>query len=209
MTAAELTISDQPDHAMLRQDRGGNYVRCAPGEDIAHPRPGDVILIRGRGWLGRIIRAVQRVRYRREEDHPFAYWSHAALVVTPWHLIEVIHAGVIMGKIEKYRDHEYHYVYLELSESDRGKAVAFAYSCLRQKYGLSSFLLLAASVLLGDRFTVPDRGQHGCVALIVRALQRAGMAFEQRPNDMTPADLAKRFGVVPNPTLRQAAAEPA
>jgi hypothetical protein len=102
-----------------------------------------------------------------------------------------------MRKIEKYRDHEYHYVHLELSESGRSKAVVFAYSCLRQKYGVSSFLLLTASVLLGDRFKVPDRGQHGCVALIVRALQRAGMTFEQRPNDMMPADLAKRFGVVP------------
>jgi hypothetical protein len=194
---AELTISDQADLAPLRQERAGKYVRCAPGENIPDPRPGDVILIRGRGWLGRIIRAGQRVRYRRKEDHPFAYWSHAALIVTAWHVIEVSHAGVIMRKIEKYRDHEYHYVYLELSESDRSKAVTFAYSCLRQKYGVASVLLLAASVLLGDRFKVPDRGQHGCVALIVRALQRAGMTFEQSPSDMMPADLAKRLGVVP------------
>jgi hypothetical protein len=158
MATAELTISDQTDLALLRQERTGKYVRCAPGEDITNPRPGDVILIRGRGWLGRIIRAVQRVRYRKQVDRPFAYWSHAALVVTPWHLIEVISAGVIMHKIEKYRDQDYHYVYLELSESGRSKAVAFAYSCLRQKYGVSSFLLLAASVLLGDRFKVPDRG---------------------------------------------------
>jgi hypothetical protein len=197
MAAAELTISDQPDLASPRQGRVDNYVRCAPGQDIANPRPGDVVLIRGRGWLGRAIRAGQRVRYRREKDHPFTYWSHAALIVTPWHLIEVVHAGVIMRKIERYRDHEYHYVYLELSESDRSKAVAFAYSCLRQRYGLSSFLLLAVSVLLGDRFNVPDRGQHGCVSLIVRALQRAGMTFDQSPNDMTPADLAKWFGVLP------------
>lgn len=197
MATAELTISDQPDLAPLRQERAGKYVRCAPGEDIADPQPGDVILIRGRGWLGRIIRVVQRIRYRKKEGHPFAYWSHAALIVTPWHLIEVIHAGVVMRKIEKYRDHEYHYVYLDLSKSDRSKAVAFAYSCLRQKYGVSSLLLLAASLLLGDRFKVPDRGQQGCVALIVRALHRAGMTFEQRPNDMMPADLAKRFGVVP------------
>jgi hypothetical protein len=197
MATAELTMSDQIELASFRQGRAGTYVRCAPGENVAAPGSGDIILIRGRGWLGWIIRAVQRVRYRREEDHRFAYWSHAALIVTPWHVIEVIPAGVMMCKIEKYRDHDYHYVHLELSESDRSKAVAFAYSCLRQKYGLSSFLLLAASVLLGDRFKVPDRGQHGCVALIARALQRAGMTFEQRPNDMMPADLAKRFGVVP------------
>jgi hypothetical protein len=197
MATAELTISDQTDLAPIRQERAGNYVRCAPGESAAAPRPGDVILIRGRGWLGQVIRAVQRVRYRKQEDHPFAYWSHAALIVTPWHLIEVVHAGVVMCKIENYRDQEYHYVHLDLSESDRSKAVRFAYSCLRQKYGRSGFLLLALSVLLGDRLKVPDRGQQGCVALIVRALQRAGVTFEQRPVDMTPADLAKRFDVMP------------
>ena len=113
------------------------------------------------------------------------------------HLIEVVHIGVVLRKIEKYRDLEYHYVHLDLSESDRNKAVSFAYSCLRQKYGLSGFLLLALSVFLGDQFKVPDRGQQGCVALIVRALQRAGVTFERRPVDMTPGDLAKRFGVLP------------
>ena len=47
----------------------------------------------------------------------------------------------------------------------------------------------------GSKF--PDRGQQGCVALIVPALQRAGVRFEQRPSDMMPSDLAKRFGVLP------------
>jgi hypothetical protein len=157
-----------------------------------------VILIRTTTLLGTLIRLFERMRFRTQTDRPFTYWSHAALVVTSvGHLIEVVHTGVVLRKIEKYRDHEYHYVYLDLSESDRSKAVSFAYSCLRQKYGLRGFLLLALSVLLTDRFKVPDRGQQGCVALIVRALQHAGMTFEQRPVDMTPADLAKWLGVTP------------
>jgi hypothetical protein len=157
-----------------------------------------MILIRSTTWLGELIRFFERIRFRTESDRPFAYWSHAALVVaSTGHLIDVGQAGVVIRNIEKYRDQEYHYICLDLSDSDRRKAVAFAYSCLRQKYGLSSFLLLALAVLLGDRFKVPDRGQQGCVALIVRALQRAGVPFEQAPSDMTPADLAKRFGVMP------------
>jgi len=182
MAAPELTSSNQTDLTSLQQGRAGKYVRCAPGQEVADPRPGDVILIRGRGLVGRAIRAVQRVRHPMREDHPFAYWSHAALFVTPWHLIEVIPAGVIARKIEDYRDREYHYIHLDLSETQRRA---------------SSFLLLAVSVLLGDRFKVPDRGQAGCVALIARALGCAGITFEYGPSDMTPADLAKRFGVVP------------
>ncbi len=40
-------------------------------------------------------------------------------------------------------------------------------------------------------------GQQGCVALIVRALQKAGMTFDRAPPDMMPADLAKHFGILP------------
>ena len=57
--------------------------------------------------------------------------------------------------------------------------------------------LLAIAILTGDWFEVPDRGQQGCIALIARALQRAGMTFVRKPADMTPADLAKQFGVLP------------
>jgi hypothetical protein len=139
-----------------------------------------------------------RIRCRRAGDRPFAHWSHAGIIVSPLgHFIEVLHNGVALGNIEKYRDQEYHYAYLVLSGPDRIRAAQYAYSCLRQKYGRLSFLLLALAVLMGDRFQVPERGQQGCVALIVRALQRAGVTFERRPTDMTPADLAKRFGVRP------------
>ena len=174
------------------------YARCGPGESITDPRPGDVVLVRGAGWLGKAIRFFVRMRCRRNGDRPFAYWSHAGIIVSPQgHLVEVVHTGVVLSRIEKYRDQEYHYVYLDLSAADRTRASRYAYSCLRQKYGRLSFVLFAFAVLWGDRFEVPDRGQQGCVALIVRALQRAGITFARRPADMTPADLAKRFGVMP------------
>jgi hypothetical protein len=174
------------------------YAHCGPGESIPDPRPGDVILVRGTGWLGKAIRFVVRIRCRRNGDRSFAHWSHAGIIVSPQgHLVEVLHTGVVLSSIERYRDQEYHYIYLNLSAADRTRASRYAYSCLRQKYGRLSFVLFALAVLLGDRFEVPDRGQQGCVALIVRALQRAGMTFARRPTDMTPADLAKQLGVMP------------
>jgi hypothetical protein len=42
----------------------------------------------------------------------------AALIVTPWHLIEALPAGVMLRKIERYRYHDYHYICLNLSTSD-------------------------------------------------------------------------------------------
>jgi hypothetical protein len=174
------------------------YTHCGPGESIGDPRPGDVVLVRGAGWLGKAIRFFVRMRCRRNGDRPFAHWSHAGIIVShQGHLVEVLHTGVVLSRIEKYRDQEYHYVYLDLSAADRTRASRYAYSCLRQKYGRLSAVLFAFAVLSGDRFEVPDRGQQGCIAMIVRALQAAGITFARRPTDMTPADLAKRFGVMP------------
>jgi hypothetical protein len=174
------------------------YTRCAPNESIGDPRPGDIVLIRGTGWLGKAIRVFVRIRCRRMADRPFAHWSHAAIVVSPrGHLVEVVHTGVVLSSLEKYRSQEYHYVHLNLSAADRTRASHYACSCLRQNYGRLSFILLALAVLTGDRFEVPDRGQQGCVALIARALLGAGVTFARRPADMTPADLAKQFAVMP------------
>jgi hypothetical protein len=178
--------------------RSVTCLRCGPGEGISQPRPGDVVLIRGIGWLGKAIRFFVRIRCRRKADRPFAHWSHAAIIVSPrGHLVEVLHTGVVLSSLEKYRSQEYHYVYLNLSAADRTRASHYAYSCLRQNYGRLGFILLALAVLTGDWFEVPDRGQQGCVALIARALRCAGVRFARRPADMTPADLAKQFGVMP------------
>jgi ribosomal protein L37E len=201
MSEAELKERHAPAPAGSAPAATGSAVacrRCGPGESISDPRPGDVVLIRGTGWLGKSIRFFIRMRCRRNGDRSLAHWSHAGIIVSPQgHLIEVIHTGVVISRLENYRDQEYHYVYLDLSAADRTRASSYAYSCLRQKYGRLSFILFALAVLTGDWFEVPDRGQQGCVALIVRALQRAGVRFARRPTDMTPADLAKNFGVMP------------
>ena len=187
--AAAVPVADRPAIA---------YTHCRPGEGICDPRPGDIVLVRSAGWLGKAIRLLVRVRCRRESCLSFAHWSHAGIIVSAQgHLVEVVHTGVVLNRIENYRDQDYHYVRLDLSAADRTRASRYAYSCLRQKYGRLSFLLFALAVLSGDRFEVPDRGQQGCVVLIARALHRAGITFARRPTDMTPADLAKRFGVMP------------
>jgi hypothetical protein len=174
------------------------YRRCGPGESIPDPRPCDIVLIRGTGWLGKSIRFFVRMRCRRNGDRPFAYWSHAGIIVSSQgHLIEVVPSGVVLNCLENYRAQEYHYVYLDLSAADRARASSYAYSCLRQKYDRLGFVLLTLATLTGEWFEVPDRGRQGCITLIARALQRAGVTFSRRPADMTPADLAKNFGVMP------------
>ncbi|MBV8565802.1 MAG: hypothetical protein JO273_10140 [Methylobacteriaceae bacterium] len=189
-TAEKVVADDAP-----RPPAGGRF---RPGTGITDARPGDVVLIHGVGRLATFIRFFQRLRYRSPNDRPLTYWSHAALVVhSEGYLIEVLHTGVVMSSIKKYRDQDYYCVRLGLSEADRRAAARFAFSCLRQKYGALGFVLLGFSLLSGDLFEVPDRGQQGCAAMIVRALEQAGLKFDRKPPDMMPCDLAKHFGVVP------------
>jgi hypothetical protein len=195
---AELPASAAAAIVPAANRQPASYTRYAPGEGTANTRPGDIVLVRGEGWLGRAIRAFVRIRCRRLADRPLAHWSHAAIIVSSGgYLVEVVHTGVVLSNLEKYRGQEYHYVHLNLSAAERTSVAQYAHSCLRQNYGRWSFFLLALAVLTGDWFEVPDRGQQGCVALIARALQRAGVTFARRPADMTPADLAKQFGVMP------------
>lgn len=174
------------------------YGHYGPGETISHyPRPGDIILVRHKHWLSLLIRSFVRIRCRAPADRPYAYWSHAALVLnSSGHMVEVNSRGVVVSHIRQYRECDYHYVWLDLPDAGRKAAVQYARSCLKQKYSLRNFLLLAASIPLGDRIPIPDGG-HGCVSLVARALQEAGIRFDRKPTAMTPADLAKRFGVTP------------
>ena len=173
------------------------YVRCPPGEIVTGLRRGDIVLIRGPGWLGRAIRLGAWRRFRKD-DRRYGYWSHAALVVNDaGHLLEVHARGVGLCDIEKYREADFCYVRLALGEDARREAARYAYGCLGQRYDLAGFLLLGLSVVLGDRLRVPDNGRPGCVSLIARALERAGVTFDRAPPEMMPADLARRFGVLP------------
>jgi hypothetical protein len=173
------------------------HVRCPPGEIITGLRKGDLVLIRGPGWLGRAIRLGAWRRFRKD-DLRYGYWSHAALVVNDaGHLLEVHARGVGLCTIEKYRATDFCYLRLDLSEAARREAAHYARGFLGQRYDLAGFVLLGLSVTLGDLFRVPDTGRPGCVSLIVRALTRAGITFDRAAPDMMPADLAKRFGVLP------------
>jgi hypothetical protein len=188
--------------ALLRPDAGSAGrragVHCPPGQEFPHPRPGDLILVRGETWIGRCIRAFERVRCARPHERAYARWSHVALVVSvSGLLVEAMPGGMRLRPIGFYRSKDYHYVALDLSDAQRGAAVHHVYSCMRQPYDVAAFFMLALSILLGGRLRVPDRDRPGCVATIARALRSAGLDLPRRPTDMTPSDLAKWFGVRP------------
>jgi len=179
-------------------DTGHVVVRCGPGEGIEQPRAGDVLLIRGTGWIGRVIRFGQRMIYLGSERRDLAHWSHAALVVSRHgYIVEVVYNGVRLTRLEGYRPYEYHYVRLDLSEEDRANAARYASSCVRQKYARMTFVLLTLARVFRVPLRISDWGGQGCITLIARALESAGLTFDRPAIELTPADLAHRLGVKP------------
>lgn len=173
------------------------YERYAPGEEVADPQTGDVLLIRGRSWPSVIIRWAERRRPRA--DRRYGHWSHCALVAGPSGLLfEVTSAGVVVRHVSAHRDEEYHYVRLDRPPEERLRAALYAKDFVGRRYTVLSFLRLGWNLVIRwPRLSVPDRGQQVCASLVGRALERAGERFALPPHELMAADLAKHFGVVP------------
>ena len=172
--------------------------RFGPGESIARPKPGDFILVRGHGLISPLIHWVQRLRFSRHEDRKFLHWTHVALVTsTHGRIVEVVPRGVVAQQIEKYRRAEYHYVHLDVPDSDRWAGVLFAELCVGQPYGRLSFLALGLAALTRRQLQIQDPRRQHCVSLVIRALERMRGEFGREALDMMPADLAKHYNITP------------
>ncbi len=168
-----------------------------PGETAPHIAPGDFILVRGRSVASTAVRMAQRLKGRARRGSAARIWSHAALVVGhAGRLAEVVAAGVVITDLEKYRPFEYHLVRLDLSLDERRRVVHQALGALGRPYGRWGPLLYGLALLSGGRVR-GDWPRQNCAALIAHAL---GGVDPPLPvcYDLTPADLAVHFGVVPS-----------
>ena len=174
-----------------------NVERYGPGTDVAAPRVGDFILIRGSSWVSRVIYGAERRRPRAVR--PYGYWSHCALVASRYGtIIDVTNRGVVVRHISRYRDNEYHYVRVDRPELDRIEAVRVASKAVGQHYAVLSFLRIGWNLVVRrPRITTPDRGQQVCASVVARALAHAGFEFSSPPHEMMATDLAYHFGVLP------------
>jgi hypothetical protein len=54
---------------------------------------------------------------------------------------------------------------------------------------------IACTMISGGRFTFHIPGQEICSGIVARARERAGALFHTTPSHVTPADLARFYGV--------------
>lgn len=193
----------------MKAFKGGFYMtpwhRPVPYPVGVEPRewkPGDIILTHtSQGFFGKLIRFGQRLRYRGE-DAPFAWFNHAALVVSKdGDLVEALGKGIIRTHARRYDTNYYAYVDTGLTRGEREKAVQYAERVvdLHTKYGWAQIVSISLSLLLGSKVQLGASGQNICSGFVASALQTGGYWFEKdeavvTPAFVTPADLAHAFG---------------
>jgi hypothetical protein len=179
-------------------NRAVHIERFGPGDAVAAPLPGDFILVAGNDLLSAFIRWAERRRFRRADERPYTHWSHTALVTSrQGRIVEVVPRGVVAQSLAKYRPQEYCYVHVGGTLEERRAAVRFAEDCLGQSYATASWLTFMLGVFLARPLPLRDGGRQSCASLVAGALARGHAIFDRTPLDMTPADLARHYGVTP------------
>jgi uncharacterized protein YycO len=170
---------------------------CPPGECAGSPRPGDFILISVASWRGKLISGYTRLRARTRAARQCSRWNHAALIVgANGALVEAGTAGVALQHVEKYRDHDYHYVAVHATYDERSRAARFAASRVGSSYSRRAVANLVASRLTRGRVRLRDPDCELCASLVASALACGGEIFDRPTAEMLPADLATHYGLV-------------
>ena len=158
-------------------------------------QPGDFILTHRSDWLARLIYWGQSFRFRGD-DARYARYGHVALIASDsGDIIEALGNGIVSSHISKYDTKEFVLVNIEASDEDRSQAVAFAHSCIGDKYGFLTFFSIGISLITGLSLSFGFEGQHVCSGLVARALERTQAIFDRNAEHIAPGDLAKWYEV--------------
>jgi uncharacterized protein YycO len=161
-------------------------------------KPGDFILCHATAPISRLIELGERLRFGWRS--PYAYWSHAALIISAeGQIVEANAEGIQQKSLAEYVGTGFCLVNVPdaiMSAEDRAEAVAFAQSCIGEPYGYLTAVSIGLSVLTGLRMSFGFDGQEVCSGLVARALERSAIIFPRDPSHLTPGDLAQYFQVV-------------
>lgn len=161
-------------------------------------QPGDFVLVQTNHFVSRLIRFGQR-SYGREN----AKWNHVALYIGNDRIIEALSTGICESPLDKYAESERRVISTatagrrpaDLDAADREmreNAVAFAESCVGEKYGWMTIAAIGLKTLFKGRFNFGVQGTSICSGLVARSLERMGYNFNPyNPAELTPAYLAK------------------
>jgi hypothetical protein len=164
------------------------------------PKPGDLLLVRTNHFVSKLIRFGQR-SYGKDA----AQWNHVAIYVGRGEIVEALTSGVVRGYASKYPASDVRVLKVvpyprwviartpcddHADEAMRQNAVAFAISCVGEKYGFLTIFAIAIKVLTKGKIDFGIQGTSICSGLAARSLEREGYNWNPyNPAELTPAYL--------------------
>lgn len=180
------------------------YAIFPAGTPITGAQAGDLVLVRHKGVLPKLIRLGQAIRYRGKL-RPYVWCNHSAIISSPGWLIEQGARGGVLSRTADYTAEDVAVVRIAMSSTDRAHVVAFAQWTLGIGYGYFSIAAIVWDLLTGFHLSGGSGLRLICSAAAARALEHGGAFIPDRaPETIMPADLARLFGVViPGKTTTQ------
>lgn len=150
-------------------------------------KPGDVLLVQGHSWFDRLIQMAQLRR-----DGKQARWSHAAMIVSAdGDLIEAAGShGVQRNHLSAYAAFPTVILSIDATDTQRASAVAFAESCIGDRYDWLDLGPIGLNLLLNDPVIFRVQHRYICSALYATGFDQAGYRWPRDPSDISPGDLA-------------------
>jgi uncharacterized protein YycO len=173
--------------------RPGDLLLCHTAFNWRNPATYFAPLIRFGAWL-------------RKDTRPFRHWNHVAILVdSSGTLVEALGRGVQLTHIDNYRGEDLVAVpTLPAGLSapggffpywDADQIVTFAERQVGVPYGWLSIVWQVFLILAGGRLVVDLDRSWFCSELAAAALLRADIDMGMAPARVTPAHIAKHFGV--------------
>lgn len=135
------------------------------------PSPGDVVFAHSSGWMGKLIRLGERLRWKEHAS----YWNHACVVsdIGPDGTVWVIQAtlkGVVRSPISTVGEYK-----IVPCPADPSKVVEFSWKQMGDHYGVLSIIATAIDLVTGNWFpSFRRRGTWICSAVTAEALRFGG-----------------------------------
>jgi cell wall-associated NlpC family hydrolase len=161
------------------------------------PRPGDIGLVRIKGWVGWLIRILQWFN-----GDGFSQYEHAFIVLEDGMLIEAMPGGAQIVSLDEYAGEDVLYVSpAGLTDADRQRICAEARKYEDVPYSFVDYAAIAAHRLHlpypGLRVFVESSAHMICSQLVDQSYRDAGIKLfsdERWAGYVTPGSLNKRLG---------------
>ena len=153
------------------------------------PQPGDVVLAKTNGIMGRLIRLAERIHWRRGTTY-----SHAAIVIEVADVVTVLQMrarGCQRTTIDQVAPGGSYVIKSCPKGVNRNKSVEYALTRQHDEYGVASIISIAFNLLtpywLGLDFR--KAGTLICSALVARSWEHGGWDCPVDPFQISPAQI--------------------